>query len=33
MSRAVFAEFLGVSLSCVRAWEQGDNPVSGPRRG
>lgn len=29
VSQAVFAEFLGVSLSCVRAWEQGDNPVSG----
>jgi DNA-binding transcriptional regulator YiaG len=29
VSQAVFAEFLGVSISCVRAWEQGDNPVSG----
>ena len=24
-SQAVFAKFLGVSLSCVRAWEQGIN--------
>jgi putative transcriptional regulator len=27
MSQAVFAQFLGVSPSTVRAWEQGQNPV------
>lgn len=29
VSQAVFAEFIGVSLNTVRAWEQGDNPVTG----
>ena len=28
MSQAVFAQFLGVSPSTVKAWEQGQNPVS-----
>lgn len=28
-SQAVFAEFIGVSVSTVRAWEQGENPVTG----
>lgn len=26
-SQAIFAQFLGVSASTVRAWEQGQNPV------
>lgn len=26
-SQAIFAQFLGVSASAVRAWEQGQNPV------
>lgn len=29
VSQAVFAQFLGVSASCVRAWEQGVNRVTG----
>ena len=29
VSQAVFAEFLGVSVKTVRAWEQGNNPVNG----
>jgi putative transcriptional regulator len=28
-SQAVFAEFIGVAVSTVRAWEQGGNPVTG----
>ena len=29
MSQAIFAQFLGVSTSTVRSWEQGQNPVPG----
>jgi DNA-binding transcriptional regulator YiaG len=29
VSQAVFAEFIGVSVNCVQAWEQGENPVTG----
>jgi len=29
VSQSVFAEFIGVSLNTLRAWEQGDNPVTG----
>lgn len=30
VSQAVFAEFLGVSASTLRDWEQGVSPVAGP---
>jgi len=30
VSQALFAQFLDVSVKTVQAWEQGDNPVSGP---
>lgn len=29
MSQAIFAQFLGVSTSALRSWEQGQNPVPG----
>ena len=29
MSQTIFAQFLGVSASTVRSWEQGQNPVPG----
>jgi len=29
MSQSVFAQFIGVSVSTVQAWEQGTNPVTG----
>ena len=32
LSQAVFAEFLGVSVSTVQDWEQGINEPSGPAR-
>jgi DNA-binding transcriptional regulator YiaG len=31
-SQAIFAQFLGVSVSAVRDWEQGLKPPSGPAR-
>src|SRR5262245_40232198 len=32
MSQAIFAQFLGVSASTIRSWEQGQNPVPGMAR-
>ena len=32
VSQSLFAQFLGVSVKSVRAWERGDNPVSGAAR-
>lgn len=29
MSQAIFAQFLGVSPSTIKSWEQGQNPVPG----
>lgn len=32
VSQTIFAQFLGVSVKSVRAWERGDNPVTGAAR-